>query len=72
MRPRTWVLVLAAVFAVLQLANVTGRATPDTKNYLSYALSLRGESTREAAAVAIDYSCASRGRPRGASRASTR
>ncbi|MGR3872098.1 hypothetical protein ACUXZZ_26455 [Streptomyces graminifolii] len=61
MRPRTWVLVLAAVFAVLQLANVTGRATPDTKNYLSYALSLRGESTREAAAVAIDYSCASRG-----------
>ncbi|MFJ8142006.1 hypothetical protein [Streptomyces sp. NPDC096013] len=61
MRARTWVLVLAAVFAVLQLANVTGRATPDTKNYLSYALSLRGESTREAAAVAIDYSCASRG-----------
>ncbi|MEW1641371.1 hypothetical protein [Streptomyces sp. NPDC091219] len=61
MRPRTWVLVLAAVFAVLQLANVTGRATPDTKNYLSYALSLRGESTRAAAAVAIDYSCASRG-----------
>ncbi len=61
MRPRTWVLVLAAVFAVLQLANVNGRATPDTKNYLSYALSLRGESTREAAAVAIDYSCASRG-----------
>ncbi|MCX4811462.1 hypothetical protein OG601_12630 [Streptomyces sp. NBC_01239] len=61
MRPRTWVLVLAAVFAVLQLANVTGRATPDTKNYLSYALSLRGESTREAAAVAIEYSCASRG-----------
>ncbi|MGW3309033.1 hypothetical protein ACWDG9_20895 [Streptomyces sp. NPDC001073] len=61
MRPRTWVLVLAAVFAVLQLANVTGRATPDTKNYLSYALSLRGESTREAAAVAIDYSCASKG-----------
>ena len=61
MRPRTWVLVLAAVFAVLQLANVTGRDTPDTKNYLSYALSLRGESKREAATVTIDYYCASRG-----------
>ncbi|MEV6485178.1 hypothetical protein [Streptomyces sp. NPDC051576] len=61
MRPRTWVLVLAAVFAVLQLANVTGRDTPDTKNYLSYALSLRGESKREAATVTIDYYCASKG-----------
>ena len=61
MRPRTWVLVLAAVFAVLQLANVTERATPDTKNYLSYAMSLRGASAHEAAAVAIDYSCASQG-----------
>ncbi len=28
MRARTWVLVLAAVFALLQLANVTGRDTP--------------------------------------------
>ncbi|MBK3568463.1 MULTISPECIES: hypothetical protein [unclassified Streptomyces] len=61
MRPRTWVLVLAAVFAVLQLANVTGRDTPDTKNYLSYALSLSGESKRAAATVTIDYYCASRG-----------
>lgn len=60
MRPRTWVLVLAAVFAVLQLANVTGRDTPDTKNYLSYALSLRGDGKREAAAVTIDYACAGR------------
>ncbi|WLW54600.1 hypothetical protein [Streptomyces sp. YU58] len=60
MRPRTWVLVLAAVFAVLQLANVTGRDTPDTKNYLSYALSLRGEGKREAAAATIDYACAGR------------
>ncbi|MBD0423235.1 hypothetical protein AB0L35_37240 [Streptomyces sp. NPDC052309] len=59
MRPRTWVLVLAAAFAVLQLANVTGRDTPDTKNYLSYALSLRGESKREAAAATIDYVCLS-------------
>ncbi|MFG2678991.1 hypothetical protein [Streptomyces sp. NPDC048392] len=60
MRPRTWVLVLAAVFAVLQLANVTGRDTPDTKNYLSYALSLSGGSKREVAAATIDYVCASR------------
>ncbi|GAA2527457.1 MULTISPECIES: hypothetical protein [Streptomyces] len=60
MRPRTWVLLLAAVFAVLQLANVTGRDTPDTKNYLSYALSLSGEGKREAAAATIEYVCAGR------------
>jgi hypothetical protein len=53
------VLLLAAVFAVLQLANVTGRDTPDTKNYLSYALSLTGESKRGVAAATIDYVCAS-------------
>ncbi|MET9151605.1 hypothetical protein ABZX82_10110 [Streptomyces griseoflavus] len=60
MRPRTWVLVLAAVFAVLQLANVSGRDTPDSKNYLSYALSLGGAGKREAAAVTIDHYCAGR------------
>ncbi|CAL9533871.1 hypothetical protein [Streptomyces sp. enrichment culture] len=60
MRPRTWVLLLAAVFAVLQLANVSGRDTPDSKNYLSYALSLGGAGTREAAAVTIDHYCAGR------------
>lgn len=60
MRPRTWVLALLAVFALLQLANVDGRDTPDSKNYLSYALSLRGDSPREAAAATIDYVCASR------------
>ncbi|KOU70996.1 membrane protein [Streptomyces sp. MMG1533] len=60
MRPRTWVPALAAVFAVLQLANVTGRDTPDTKNYLSYALSLRGDSKRAAAAATIDYACGGR------------
>lgn len=58
MRPRTWVVLLGVVFAVLQLANVTGRDTPDTKNYLSYALSLRGASKHEAAAATIDYACA--------------
>ncbi|MBK3638588.1 hypothetical protein JHN52_38225, partial [Streptomyces sp. MBT97] len=51
-------LVLAAVFALLQLANVTGRDTPDSKNYLSYALSLRGDGKREAAALTIGYVCA--------------
>ncbi|WP_436848462.1 hypothetical protein [Streptomyces asoensis] len=56
--PRTWVLVLAAVFALLQLANVTGRDTPDSKNYLSYALSLRGDGKREAAALTIGWVCA--------------
>ncbi|MFC7885474.1 hypothetical protein ACFUVV_26870 [Streptomyces sp. NPDC057376] len=60
MRPRTWVLVLAAVFALLQLANVTGRDTPDTKNYLSYALSLAGGSKRGVAADTIDHVCASK------------
>jgi len=34
------VILIAVVFAVLQLANVTDRDTPDTKNYLTYALSL--------------------------------
>ncbi|MGW0190001.1 hypothetical protein ACWDV7_30175 [Streptomyces sp. NPDC003362] len=59
-RPRTCVLLLAALFALLQLANVSGRDTPDTKNYLSYALSLRGDSKREAAAATIDYVCGGR------------
>ncbi|MGW3507902.1 hypothetical protein [Streptomyces sp. NPDC000994] len=66
-RPSTWVLVLAALFALLQLGTVTGRDTPDTKNYLSYALSLRGADKREAAAVTIDYVCA--GKAARASRA---
>ncbi|MEU6481391.1 hypothetical protein ABZ858_31875 [Streptomyces sp. NPDC047017] len=59
-RPRTWVLVLAALFALVQLSTVTGRDTPDTKNYLAYALSLRGEDKRATAAVTIDYACAGR------------
>ncbi|MEU9157200.1 hypothetical protein AB0D59_43320 [Streptomyces sp. NPDC048417] len=58
MRPRTWVLVLAAVFAVLQLANVTGRDTPDSANYVSYALTLGGADQREAAARTVDWVCA--------------
>ncbi|MCL7427621.1 hypothetical protein [Streptomyces sp. YS415] len=58
MRPRTWVLLLAALFAVLQLANVSGRDTPDSRNYLSYALGLRGDSKREAALTTIEHYCA--------------
>ncbi|MEV5955859.1 hypothetical protein AB0M11_19155 [Streptomyces sp. NPDC051987] len=58
MRARTWVLVLAAAFAVLQLANVTGRDSPDSKNYVSYALALGGAGKREAAAETVDWVCA--------------
>ncbi|MGW4627366.1 hypothetical protein [Streptomyces rubiginosohelvolus] len=52
-------LLIAVSFAGLQLTAVTGRASPDTKNYLSYALSLSGESREEAGRRAIAYSCAS-------------
>ncbi|MFF3447083.1 hypothetical protein ACFYXJ_08080 [Streptomyces sp. NPDC002667] len=51
-------ILIALVFAVLQLANVTGRDTPDTKNYLSYELDLSGYGKQRAAAVTIDYVCA--------------
>ncbi|MEU4167458.1 hypothetical protein AB0F46_11285 [Streptomyces sp. NPDC026665] len=55
---RARVILIAVVFAVLQLANTTNRDTPDTKNYLSYALDLGGYSKQEAAALTIDYVCA--------------
>ncbi|MFF9755848.1 hypothetical protein ACF1FC_24205 [Streptomyces sp. NPDC014344] len=58
MRPRTWVLLLAALFALMQLATVEGRDTPDSKNYVSYALSLSGADKREAATATIDHYCA--------------
>ncbi|MFF3481681.1 hypothetical protein ACFYXC_00155 [Streptomyces sp. NPDC002701] len=60
-RPAAWVLFLAALFGCLQLANVTGRDTPDSRNYLSYALSLGGADKREATGRTIEYLCASRG-----------
>ncbi|MFD9190892.1 hypothetical protein ACFWCA_22030 [Streptomyces phaeochromogenes] len=60
-RPAAWVLFLAALFGCLQLANVTGRDTPDSRNYLSYALSLGGADKEEAAGRTIAYVCASRG-----------
>ena len=50
-------LLIAVAFTGLQLTAVTGRASPDTKNYLSYALSLSGESRGEAGRRAIAYSC---------------
>ncbi|OCC11315.1 hypothetical protein [Streptomyces sp. PTY087I2] len=50
-------LLIAVAFTGLQLTAVTGRASPDTKNYLSYALSLSGESREEAGRRAIAYSC---------------
>ncbi|WGP09113.1 hypothetical protein [Streptomyces sp. SH5] len=52
-------LLIALAFTGLQLTAVTGRASPDTKNYLSYALSLSGESRGEAGRGAIAYACAS-------------
>ncbi|WP_435859178.1 hypothetical protein [Streptomyces neyagawaensis] len=60
MRARTWVVLLAVGFALCQLTAVTGRATPDTKNYVSYALTLGGAGVRESAAGAIDHYCGSR------------
>ncbi|MDQ1038278.1 hypothetical protein QFZ75_004694 [Streptomyces sp. V3I8] len=60
-RPAAWVLFLAALFGCLQLANVTGRDTPDSRNYLSYALALGGADKSEAAGRSIAYLCASRG-----------
>ncbi|MFJ4965597.1 hypothetical protein EES43_04145 [Streptomyces sp. ADI96-02] len=50
-------LLIALAFTALQLTAVTGRASPDTKNYLSYALTLSGESRAEAGRLAIGYSC---------------
>ncbi|MER6984330.1 hypothetical protein ABT317_47140 [Streptomyces carpinensis] len=58
--PRGQVLLLAVLFALLQLGTVTGRDTPDTKNHLAYALSLSGEGKRETAAVTVDDACAGR------------
>ncbi|MEI7031918.1 hypothetical protein [Streptomyces pratensis] len=50
-------LLIALAFTGLQLTAVTGRASPDTKNYLSYALTLSGESRHEAGLRAVAYSC---------------
>jgi hypothetical protein len=54
-----WALLIAAAFAGLELTAVTGRASPDSKNYISYALTLSGESRERATARAIQYTCAS-------------
>ncbi|MEU8674222.1 hypothetical protein [Streptomyces sp. NPDC048560] len=47
-----------ATFVGFQLTSLTGRDSPDSKNYLSYALRLGGESRTSATAQAIDYTCA--------------
>ncbi|QNE75815.1 hypothetical protein F0344_15305 [Streptomyces finlayi] len=47
-----------ATFVGFQLTSLTGRDSPDSKNYLSYALRLSGESRASATAQAIDYTCA--------------
>lgn len=52
-------LLLAALFTALQLTAVTGRDTPDTRNYLSYALTLSGDSRATATDRATAYTCAS-------------
>ncbi|MEV0097112.1 hypothetical protein [Streptomyces sp. NPDC050738] len=57
-RTAAWSLLLATLFACLQLTSVSGRATPDTKNYLSYALTLQGDTPRTAATRTITYVCA--------------
>ncbi|GGX90140.1 hypothetical protein [Streptomyces fructofermentans] len=59
-RPAVWVLFVAALFGCLQLANVSGRDTPDSRNYLSYGLSLGGAGKAEATHRTIEYVCASR------------
>lgn len=59
-------LLIAAAFTALQLTAVTGRDSPDSKNYVSHALSLSGEPRAEATARTIDYVCADQGgRPPG-------
>ncbi|MEV8566559.1 hypothetical protein AB0436_13445 [Streptomyces sp. NPDC051322] len=67
-RPRSlvaWFLLIAAAFALTQLFQVTGRATSDTRHYVSYSLMLSGQSREQAAAHTIDFYCASQ-RARGA------
>lgn len=51
-------MLVMAVFVGFQLTSLTGRDSPDSKNYLSYALRLSGESRDAATAEAIDYTCA--------------
>lgn len=52
------VLLVMATFVGFQLTSLTGRDSPDSKNYLSYALRLSGESRASATAQAIGYTCA--------------
>ncbi|GAA1353000.1 hypothetical protein GCM10009612_12800 [Streptomyces beijiangensis] len=56
-RTAAWSLLLAVAFGCLQLAGVSGSASPDTKNYLSYALRIQGDSPRTAADRTVAYVC---------------
>ncbi|MFI8437439.1 hypothetical protein ACIGJO_27600 [Streptomyces sp. NPDC079020] len=47
-----------ATFVWFQLTSPAGRDSPDSKNYLSYALRLSGETRASATARAIDHTCA--------------
>jgi hypothetical protein len=62
-RTAAWSLLLAVLFGCLQLAAVSGRASPDTKNYLSYALRLQGDDPRTAADRTVSYMCQGPGAP---------
>lgn len=60
--PRSLVLgfcLIAVAFALAQLVQVNGRASPDTRHYVSYSLMLSGQSREQAAAHTIDYFCES-------------
>lgn len=48
---------IAAFFALTQLFQVSGRASPDTRHYVSYTLMLSGQSREQAAAHAIEVVC---------------
>ncbi|WP_152626459.1 hypothetical protein [Streptacidiphilus carbonis] len=55
-----WFCLIAAVFALVQLTAVTGRASPDTTQYVSYSLMLSGHGRAQAASETSRYFCASR------------
>lgn len=55
-----WFCLIAAAFILVQLSQVTARASPDTTQYVSYSLMLSGDSREQAAADTMRFFCASR------------
>jgi hypothetical protein len=55
-----WFCLIAAAFSLIQLSQVTARASPDTTQYVSYSLMLSGHSREQAAADTMRFFCASR------------